>query len=151
MENTYLQKYTTQHKSWHEDINKQTGFPPNQCTYCTHLAGFYQRPCITRQLTPAVLCLGWLDVYWKFSGSCKGRTGPPAYDQSCPAVIWGVLQLWKRRITKWCTLSTASTKLSISGTRRASSLPYFSLVFTLTTRRLGFCTVYTFNGEYARV
>jgi hypothetical protein len=23
------------------DINKQTGFPPNQCTYCTQLAGFY--------------------------------------------------------------------------------------------------------------
>ncbi len=30
-----------QNKSWREDINKQTGFPPNQCTYCTHLAGFY--------------------------------------------------------------------------------------------------------------
>jgi hypothetical protein len=91
-----------------------------------------QRPCITRQWTPAVLCLGWLNAYWKFGGggSCKERTVPPSYDQSCPAVIWGVLQLWKRRITKWCTLSTASTKLSISGTRRASSLPYFSLVST---------------------
>jgi hypothetical protein len=42
-------------------------------------------------------------------------------------VIWGVLQLLRRRITKWCTLSTASTKLSIFGTRQASSLPYFSL------------------------
>ncbi len=30
-----------------------------------------------------------------------------------------------------CTLSTASPKLSISGTRRASSLPYFSLEQTL--------------------
>ncbi len=51
----------------------------------------------------------------------------PTYTQSCPAVIRGVLQLWKRRITKWCTPSTASTKLSISGMRLASSLPYFSL------------------------
>ncbi len=25
-----------QDESCREDINKQTGFPPNQCTYCTH-------------------------------------------------------------------------------------------------------------------
>ncbi len=30
-----------QDKSWREDVNKQTEFPLNQCTYCTHLAGFY--------------------------------------------------------------------------------------------------------------
>ncbi len=30
-----------QDKSWGEDVNKQTEFPLNQCTYCTHLAGFY--------------------------------------------------------------------------------------------------------------
>jgi hypothetical protein len=91
-----------------------------------------QRPCITRQWTPAVPCLGWLDVYWKWGGggSCKGRTVPPAYDQSCPAVIWGVLQLWRRRITMLCTLSRAFTKLSISGPRQASRDPYFSLVWT---------------------
>jgi hypothetical protein len=50
----------SQDKSWREDINKQRGFPPNQCTYCT-------------------------------------------------------VRIW--------------------------------LVFTLTTRRLGFCPVYTFNGK----
>ncbi len=88
-----------------------------------------QRPCIPRCGTHVILCLGWLNIFWKSGGggSCKGCAVPPAYTQSCPAVIWGVLQLWRRRITKWCTLSTASTKLSISGTRRASSLPYFSL------------------------
>jgi hypothetical protein len=30
--------------------------------YCCGQGG-EQRPCITRQWTPAVLCLGWLDVY----------------------------------------------------------------------------------------
>jgi hypothetical protein len=84
-------------------------FFPSAHSFSEVRVRIHQRPCITRQWTPAVVCLGWLDMYWK---------------------VWGVLQLWKRRITKWCTLSTASTKLSISGTRRASSLPYFSLVFT---------------------
>ncbi len=89
-----------------------------------------QRPCITRLWASAVFCLTWLGADWKSGGggSCKGCTVLPAYAQSCPVVIWGVLQLWRRRIAKWCTLLTASTKLSISGTRRASSLPYFSLV-----------------------
>ncbi len=84
---------------------------------------------ITRCWTHAVLCLGWLNIFWMSGGgeNCKGCAVPPAYTQSCPAVICGVLQLWKRRITKWCTLSTASTKLSISGRRGASSLPYLSL------------------------
>ncbi len=93
----------------------------------------YQRPCITRRLTHAVLCLGWLNIFWKSGGdgSCKGCAVPPAYTQCCPAVIRGVLQLWKRRITKWCTLSTASIKLSISGMHQASSVPYFSLVCTV--------------------
>ncbi len=61
-----------------------------------------QRPCITIRWTHAFHCLGWLDVCLKSGGggSCKGCAVPPAYTQSCPAVIQGVLQLWKRRITK---------------------------------------------------
>jgi hypothetical protein len=44
----------------------------------------------------------WLTADWKYggSGSCKGCAVPLACDKSCPAVIWGVLQLWKRRIRK---------------------------------------------------
>ncbi len=40
----------SQNKSWCQDINKQTGFPPSQCTYCTHLAGF-----LTDDTSPWVL------------------------------------------------------------------------------------------------
>ncbi len=68
---------------------------------------YTQRPSITRRWTHAVLCLGWLNIFWKSGegGSCKGCAVPPAYTQGCPAVIRGVLLLWKRRITNWCTLS----------------------------------------------
>ncbi len=63
--------------------------------------GLAQRPCITRCWTQAVLCLDWLNKCWKpgGGGSCKGYAVTPAYTQSCPAVIRGVLQLWRRRIT----------------------------------------------------
>ncbi len=60
--------------------------------------GWAQRPCLTKCRTHAVLCLGWLHTFWKSGGggSCKGCTVPPAYAQSCPAVIWGVLQREER-------------------------------------------------------
>jgi hypothetical protein len=60
----------------------------------------------------------WLTADWKSGGgwSCKGCPVPSAYAQGCPAVIQCVLQVWRRWIT------TASTKLSISFTRRSSSL-----------------------------
>ncbi len=96
-----------------------------------------QRPCITRRWTHAVLRLGWLNIFWKSSegGSCKECAVPPAYAQSCPAVIWGVLQLWRRRITMKCTLSTASIELSISVPRQTSRDPYFSLLGTVELER----------------
>ncbi len=82
-----------------------------------------------------------LKVRWRWR--LQRCTVPPAYAESCPAVIIGVLQLWKRRFTKWCTLSTASSKLSISGTRRASSLPYFSLGTTFCSTLCTACYLYS--------
>jgi hypothetical protein len=61
----------------------------------------YQRPrIIHRHRTHAVLCLGWLDIFWNLGrgGSSKGSAVPLAYAQSYPAVKWGVLQLWIRRV-----------------------------------------------------
>jgi hypothetical protein len=106
---------------------------------------YSQRPCITRRWTHAVICLGWLDMFWKWDGggSCKGCAVPLVYAQSCPAVIWGVLQLWRRRIAMGCTLSTAFTELSISTQRQTSRDPYFSLVTVITLRHL--CMQYAVN------
>ncbi len=87
----------------------------------------------TWKLARTDIAWAWLTVDWKSGkgGSCKGCTGPPAYAQSCPAVIWGVPQLLSRRITMKCTQTTASTKLSISSIHRTSNLPLFSLRNTL--------------------
>jgi hypothetical protein len=53
----------------------------------------------------------------------------------------------------YCTLSTASPELSISGTRRASGLPYFSLFITAykAVNIQGLYTVYNSTGVQATV
>ncbi len=98
----------------------------------------------TREPTRADHLPAWLTADWKFSrgGSCKGCAVLLAYAQSCPAVIWGVLQLWRRRITMLCTLSTAFTELSISASRQTFRDPYFSLGNPCPPTAVE-CTVYT--------
>ncbi len=53
----------------------------------------------TRELARTDISWAWLTADWKSGagGSCKGCAVPPAYAQSwgCPAVLWGVLQLWR--------------------------------------------------------
>jgi hypothetical protein len=82
-------------------VHRQQGWrrarwTPEQVQHGKSGGGGSSKGGITRRWTHSVLCLGWLNIFWKSGGSCKGCAVPPAYAQSCPAVIWGVLQLWRK-------------------------------------------------------
>ncbi len=56
--------------------------------YVFSFLGRDQRPCINRHWTHAILCLGWLDIFLKWSGggSCKGC--------ALPQPVLRAAQLW---------------------------------------------------------
>jgi hypothetical protein len=67
-----------------------------------------------------------LNVQWR-GGSCEGCVVPPAYAQSCPAVILGVCQLWRRRITIVMYCIHGAHLTFRRRTAQFSSLSFFSL------------------------
>ncbi len=89
----------------------------------------------TRELARTDIGQAWLTADWKSGGcgSCKGCARPPAYDQSCPAVIWGVRQLWRRRL--WCYVLYPLRSPNFQKADRANSRVYLTFSLCLPPTR----------------